>query len=78
MIGSYMPARIVGYALHGLPENSDVPWHRIINRKGEISLPSSGKSYDSLQKILLEREGICFDKNDRINLKKYLWHPESE
>ena len=62
-------ARQVGYSLHRLPENSKVPWHRVINQKGRISLDTSG----SLQKDLLESEGIVFDDNDTIDLEKYQW-----
>ncbi|MGD0210241.1 MAG: MGMT family protein [Desulfomonilia bacterium] len=62
-------ARQVGYALHSLPDNSKVPWHRVINQKGRISLDSAR----SFQHDLLESEGISFDKNDAIDLKKYQW-----
>jgi methylated-DNA-protein-cysteine methyltransferase-like protein len=62
-------ARLVGYALHNLPANSGVPWHRIINSKGMISLPRHTGGYER-QKKLLEREGIVF-KNEKIDLAKY-------
>jgi methylated-DNA-protein-cysteine methyltransferase-like protein len=62
-------ARQVGYALHRLPDGSKVPWHRVINQKGRISLDSAGP----FQKDLLESEGISFDMNDTIDLKKYQW-----
>lgn len=62
-------ARLVGYALHNLPANSGVPWHRVINSKGEISLPRESGSYE-LQRSLLESEGIRFSGN-RIDLLKY-------
>ncbi len=63
-------ARLVGYALHALPEGMDIPWHRVINAKGMISQlpdPDSG----NLQRRLLESEGIVFNKDDRIDLEKY-------
>jgi len=62
-------ARRVGYALHSLPDNSKVPWHRVINQKGRISLDSAR----SFQHDLLESEGISFDIHDTIDLKKYQW-----
>jgi len=65
-------ARQVGYALHDLPTNSGVPWHRVINAKGEISPRSAGDSHE-LQRMLLEEEGIEFDLAGRVDLKKYLW-----
>ncbi len=67
-------ARQVGYALHALPEGSGVPWHRVINARGEISR-RSGSDYDELQRILLETEGIAFDPCGRIALKCYRWNP---
>ena len=65
-------ARQVGYALHHLPERSDVPWHRVVNARGEVSPRSSGDSHE-LQRMLLEGEGIVFD-GDRLSLKQYRWN----
>ncbi len=62
-------ARLVGYALHNLPPNSGIPWHRIINSKGMISLPVHTGGYER-QKRLLEKEGIVF-KHEKIDLAKY-------
>jgi methylated-DNA-protein-cysteine methyltransferase related protein len=67
-------ARQVGYALHALPDASTVPWHRVINAKGEISLrsvPGAGLT----QRMLLEREGVRFDMRGRIALERYRWAP---
>jgi methylated-DNA-protein-cysteine methyltransferase-like protein len=47
--------RQVGYALHALPEANDVPWHRVVNAKGTISL-RSGLGGESLQQALLKAE----------------------
>lgn len=60
-------ARWVGTALAKCPE--DVPWQRVINAKGKISLRESSE----LQKSLLESEGVCFDQNQKIDLKRYGW-----
>ena len=68
-------ARVVGYALHSLPPKSSVPWHRVINSKGKISL-SKLEGHHDLQKALLESEGI-FLENDKIDLVKYKWQPSS-
>lgn len=71
-------ARQVGYALHALPLGSSTPWHRVVNRLGEISLRRT-EGAGSLQRILLEREGIRFDQKGRIELNKCGWagsHPE--
>lgn len=64
-------ARMVGYAMHCLPENSDIPWHRVINVQGRISLSEIDNSYQ-IQKMLLEKEGIKF-VNERIDLNKFGW-----
>lgn len=63
-------ARLIGYALHALPEGSKVPWHRVINAAGRISLPGpAGRA----QRLLLESEGIAFTSANRVNLRKYRW-----
>lgn len=64
-------ARYVGSTLKKLPEDSTLPWHRVINAKGEISFPPDSKTYQQ-QKALLEHEGIQFHRN-RIKLAVYGW-----
>ncbi|HKR62955.1 MAG TPA: MGMT family protein [Thermoanaerobaculia bacterium] len=65
-------ARQVGYALHNLPDHSNVPWHRVVNAKGEISERTAGDSHE-LQRMLLEAEGVEFDTCGRLELKRYRW-----
>lgn len=65
-------ARQVGYALHNLPAKSNVPWHRVVNAKGEISARTGGDSHE-LQRLLLEAEGIEFDAKGRLDLKRHRW-----
>ena len=65
-------ARQVGYALHSLPSDSRVPWHRVINARGEVSPRSGGDSHE-LQRLLLEEEGVEFDLRGRVSLKEYGW-----
>lgn len=69
-------ARQVGYAMHALPSESNlqsnVPWHRVINSRGEVSPRTSGDSHE-LQRMLLEAEGVVFDMRGRCDLKKYRW-----
>jgi methylated-DNA-protein-cysteine methyltransferase-like protein len=64
-------ARQVGYALHALPSNSNVPWHRVINSQGKISLPKANAHY-KVQKQLLEKEGVVFE-DGRVDLKEFGW-----
>ena len=71
-------ARMVGYAMAALPEGSDVPWHRVINREGRVSLRSGGDG-DVIQRRLLELEGVVFDLQGRVDLAEYLWSgPDSD
>ena len=69
-------ARLVGYALHALPEGSELPWQRVINSRGEVS-PRAMPGWDGYQRHLLEEEGVRFDAAARVNLKRYLWEPET-
>ena len=66
--------RRVGYALSALPKNSGVPWHRVINAKGEISVRSGGGP-DPVQRRLLKQEGVIFDRAGRISLERFRWEP---
>ena len=68
-------ARQVGYALAALADTR-VPWHRVLNARGEIS-PRSDPGPARLQRVLLEREGVGFDANDRVALARHLWQPRS-
>ena len=68
-------ARQVGYALHALTGGEDVPWHRVINSLGTISFSPDRDNHDSLQRRLLEDEGVFFNREGKVNLRKYLWHP---
>ena len=63
--------RLVGYALHALPRGSSVPWHRVINAMGRISLPGPTGRH---QQLLLEKEGITFSAANRVNLHKFQWN----
>ncbi len=67
-------ARQVGYALNALHDEKAVPWHRVINAKGEISIRNFDGASDE-QHSRLEAEGIVFDDHDRVPLKKYQWKP---
>ena len=77
LLGPGMPARIVGFALSGLPANNDIPWHRVINSRGKISYSPSRNDHDSLQRKLLESEGVLFNSAGRVDLHVYLWRPET-
>lgn len=66
-------ARQVGYAMAALGDGHDVPWHRVINAKGEISPRAGGSPFASIQRSLLEAEGVAFDARGRIDLERFGW-----
>ncbi len=69
-------ARQVGYALFRLQgQKTDIPWHRVINAQGRISYSPFRLSYDDLQKVLLQAEGIPFDAEGRVDLHQFGWDP---
>lgn len=63
-------ARQVGAALRNLPKDTNLPWFRVLNAQGKISLPK-GPAY-SKQKAMLQKEGVRFVA-DRVSLKEYGW-----
>ena len=68
-------ARLVGYALNRqLAPDSELPWHRVINAQGRLSLHKLDIHVENLQRFKLEQEGVEF-LIDRINLKQYRWQP---
>jgi len=66
-------ARQVGYALAALPDGHDVPWHRVVNARGEVSRRSAAVGYERLQQSLLEAEGVRFSEAGRISLDDFGW-----
>lgn len=66
--------RQVGYALHALPESRAIPWQRVVNARGEVS-PRSEPRFETIQRVLLEREGVAFDARGRVDLSRFRWTP---
>jgi methylated-DNA-protein-cysteine methyltransferase-like protein len=73
LAGNPLAARQVARILHSSSEKDKLPWYRIVNRQGRISL-RPGYGYE-IQKELLRQEGIEFDENDTIDFDHYLWSP---
>jgi len=71
-LGHPSAARAVGYALHALPTGSDLPWQRVINAAGRIS-SRSNRHYETIQRALLEAEGVRFDAYGNIDLPVFGW-----
>ena len=76
LLGQPHAARTVGWALRGVPDDGDVPWHRVVNAAGRISI--SDRDGISLQQQLLESEGVVFDATGRIDLGSYGWEGLTE
>jgi len=72
LAGIHGQARRVGYALSALPNGSPVPWQRVVNAKGEISLRAQSGA-ENLQRKLLRAEGVRFDRNGRILMERFQW-----
>jgi len=69
-------ARTVGWALSALPDESEVPWWRVLNAAGRISL--SGADHGSVvQRALLLREGVKFAPGGAVNLAAFGWPAEA-
>ncbi|MFT5259686.1 MAG: methylated-DNA-protein-cysteine methyltransferase-like protein [Gammaproteobacteria bacterium] len=70
-------ARQTGYAMAAVPDDLDVPWHRVINAQGKISARSDGEP-DPYQYRALLAEGVLFSKTGRVDFKRYGWQPGFE
>jgi methylated-DNA-protein-cysteine methyltransferase related protein len=70
-------ARLVGHALRVVPEGIDIPWHRVVNAQGKISLRGDALGHEDLQAALLRREGVRFT-GAAISLARYRWQPDGK
>ena len=75
MLGNPLAARQVGYAMSAAPEDSEIPCHRVVNRKGEML---SGIAFGgaAAQRKRLEAEGVCFRPDGCVDFARSLWRPE--
>ena len=65
-------ARLVGYVLKHLDQATEIPWHRVVNSQGKISLSKLDYCGDNIQRLKLLEEGVMVIA-DKINLKQYQW-----
>lgn len=70
-------ARQVGYALAALRDGTSVPWHRVVNTQGKLSLVRAGSPSGVTQRLRLTGEGVRVDARDRVSLARYGWKLES-
>jgi methylated-DNA-protein-cysteine methyltransferase-like protein len=74
LLGHPRAARTVGWALHALSETQvpDVPWQRVINHAGRITIARAGLD-PRIQRHLLEEEGVEFDENGYVDMRRFGW-----
>lgn len=65
LAGNPRAARQVARILHSLSRTEQLPWHRVLNAKGEISLEGDE------QQLALEAEGVVFDRAGKLSLRRY-------
>ena len=76
LAGDSRGARQVVRILHACSDKEKLPWHRVISKDGRISLkPQHG--YEK-QRSMLEKEGVLFDGNGKVDLNHFLWQPEDD
>ena len=71
LLGGRLSAAAVGWALNACPK--DVPWQRVVNAAGQCSVDRDGPPR---QQRRLEREGVRFSPQSKIDLAHYQWHPD--
>lgn len=67
-------ARRVGKILSQLPRGTRIPWQRVVNASGGISLPEGSGGF-ARQQTLLKKEGVVFQPSGRISLRRFRWEP---
>lgn len=74
LAGNRRAARQVSRILHSSSRKHELPWHRVVNREGRISLPQDRGG--DRQRKLLEAEGVRFDASGRIDMDTHQWRPQ--
>ncbi|AGA56851.1 putative methylated DNA-protein cysteine methyltransferase [Thermobacillus composti KWC4] len=72
--GSPRGARQVVRILHAMSERHRLPWHRVVNARGEIAIPDAAGR--EMQAQLLRREGVAVDAGGRVDLARFMHEPE--
>lgn len=79
LAGLYGKPRLVGYALYRVDmATGNIPWHRVINARGEVSQSPQRHGSDYLQRAMLEAEGIRFNPRGQVSLADYRWRPDPD
>lgn len=70
LAGNHRAARTISWLLNAASEKYGLPWHRVVNSRGAVSLEGEG---GELQKQLLCAEGVVFNEKEQIDLSRYRW-----
>jgi methylated-DNA-protein-cysteine methyltransferase-like protein len=73
LAGNFRAARQVARVLHASSDKEHLPWHRVINSRGGISL-RRGRGFEA-QRHLLKKEGVPVDRAGRVDLGRFQWEP---
>lgn len=81
MIANYLGAkkssRLVGWALNKVPQNSEIPAHRVVNRNGLMTGKNNFPTKNYMKEEL-EKEGLNIKEDSIVDFNKYLWDPIKE
>lgn len=75
LVGAPRAARQVGWILRGLGVETNIPWWRVVNNKGYVSIKASRFSANE-QKALLEGEGVKFDDDFSFDIETFRFRPD--
>jgi methylated-DNA-protein-cysteine methyltransferase-like protein len=70
--------RLVGYALHTVGSGAMLPWHRVINAQGKLSLEAAGASSGLTQRMRLQQEGVIVNAAGRVDLTRFGWEIDAK
>lgn len=74
-LGKPRSARAVGWTLHTLDGTEAIPWWRVVNAAGYLSIRGNTVSSKSLQKKFLEKEGVIVSNDFKLDMEKYSFQP---
>ena len=77
-VGVPRAARQVGWILRNLTDDSGVPWWRVVNHRGQISIKGNWHADKVMQKKLLQAEGIIIDSSFWLDIEKYRFKADNE
>ena len=76
--GNPRGARAVVWVLHSSSEKERLPWHRVVNVRGECSTDRVTPTAPGRQRKRLEAEGVGFGADGRVDMARYRWQPDEE